>query len=173
MMQLTAYAREPLEVAAAFAVDPRRGLPAGEAARRSIHFGRNVIHGRRWALFDAIASLLLPPRPRLARVLCDGEEKLVDVADLVPGDVIVVDADADVPADARVVTAWALVVDESQLTGVNAPVVKSPEAVPGDSVLAERRSMLYLGTHVVTGHATAIVTATGDATELVKMSRAA
>jgi magnesium-transporting ATPase (P-type) len=171
MMHLAVYAREPVEVAAAFAVDPRRGLATGEAVRRSIHFGRNVMHRGRWALFGAIVSLLVPQRPRLARVLCDGRETLVNVADLVPGDVIVLEAGADVPADARVVTASSLIVDESELTGAGAPVAKSPAAVATDAVLEERRSMLYLGTHVVAGHATAIVTATGEATELARLSR--
>ncbi len=119
----------------------------------------------------------LSPRHRLsasaattearARALRWGET-LVNVADLVPGDVIVVEPDADVPADARVVTASALLVDESGLTGTRKPVTKSPDAVAGDAALAERRSMLYRGTHVLTGHATAIVTATGDATEIAK-----
>jgi magnesium-transporting ATPase (P-type) len=84
-----------------------------------------------------------------------------------------VDAGTDVPADARVITASALVVDEWELTGAHAPISKSADAVAADTALPERRSMLYLGTHVVVGHATAIVTATGDATELAKLSNVA
>jgi magnesium-transporting ATPase (P-type) len=173
MMSLSVYAREPVEVAAAFAVDPQRGLAAGEAVRRSIHYGRNVLRGRgHWPLLSALVSLLLPARPNLTRVLCNGEETLVNAADLVPGDVIVVESGVDVPADARVVSASALVVDESHLTGVTMPVSKSIDAVAADAPLPGRHSMVYLGTHVVAGHATAIVTATGEETELAKLSNA-
>ena len=204
MTTLPMFARETDDVAAALSVDPLRGLVAGEAVRRSVHFGRNVIRGRRrlWIVIGLVAliaagafarragfeaaaisvlviaaasagvmRILHPPRPAIARVLCDGAEVLVNAADLVPGDVIVVDSGNDVPADARVVTAAALNVDESDLTGSRTPVAKSPDAVAPDAPLTERRSMLYRGTHVVTGRGTAIVTATGDTTELGKIGR--
>lgn len=204
IMALPMFAREKEDVAAALSVDPLRGLVAGEAVRRSVHFGRNIIHarGRLWGVMAlaafiaagafaareglapiAISVLVIaaasagvvrflhPPRRAIARVLCDGAEVLVKAADLVPGDVIVVDPGTDVPADARVVMAAALNVDESELTGARTPVAKSPDAVAPDAPLAERRSMLYRGTHVVTGHATAIVTATGDRTELGMSAR--
>lgn len=206
-MSLSMYACETTEVAAALSVDPQRGLAAGEAGRREVHFGRNVIHGSRLrrafdllallataagavlamrrqggpaisvavavAMYAAVMHRLRPCRPPMARVLCNGEERVINGVDLVPGDVIVVDSGAEVPADARLVTAAELAVDESKLTGESFPVAKSSAAVPADAPLAKRRSMLYLGTHVVSGHATAIVTATGDATELGKLCRAA
>ncbi len=153
------HARDTADVAAAFHVDPRRGLAAGEALRRSIHFGRNIVHAGAW------------PHRIAARVLCDGEEKSVPATDLVPGDIIIVEPGGEVPADARVLTADGLLVDESALTGAPSPVAKSPEVVDDASPLADRRSMLYLGTRIVAGHATAIVTATGDATELGKIRK--
>jgi magnesium-transporting ATPase (P-type) len=172
MMESTAYTHEPMEVAAALAVDPERGLASGEAVRRSIHFGRNVIHDGQWPILGAIASLFLPAHPRHACVLCEGAERVVNACDLVPGDVIVVDSGDDIPADARVITASQLAVDEQRLTGTRVPVMKSPRAVSEAPAPRERFSMLYRGTHVVAGHATAIVTATGDATELAKKRRA-
>jgi Ca2+-transporting ATPase len=106
-----------------------------------------------------------------ARVVRGGAQCIVDASELVPGDVIVLDPGAHVAADARVVAASALNVDEAALTGESMPVAKGTEAVAGDAPLAERRSMLYLGTHVVSGRGTAIVTATADATELGKIGR--
>jgi Ca2+-transporting ATPase len=71
-----------------------------------------------------------------------------------------------VPADARVLTAHGLRVDESTLTGEPHPVGKSEDAVAQDAELADRSSMLYAGTAVVAGEATALVVATGSASEL-------
>lgn len=157
------HARDTAAVAAAFSVDPQRGLAAGEAVRRSVHFGRNVLHAAARSPF---------PRHAVARVLCDGRETAVPAADLVPGDVIVIEPGMDVPADARVLTASGLTIDESELTGARVPVAKSAETVDESTPLTQRRSMLYLGTHAVSGCATAIVTATGDATEIAKIRHA-
>jgi Ca2+-transporting ATPase len=171
MTNLPAHALMTTDVAAAFAVDPQRGLAEGEAKRRLVHFGRNISHRHRaQAFLDAIASLVSARPPRMARVLCDGAETLVRASDVVPGDVIVVEPDDDVPADARLVDTSTLFVDEAHLTGEHTPIRKSAEAVAMDAALAERRSMLYLGTRVVRGHATAVVTATGDSTEIAKLS---
>jgi Ca2+-transporting ATPase len=87
----------------------------------------------------------------MARVLCDGAETLVRASDVVPGDVIVVEPDEDIPADARLVDASTLFVDEVHLTGTHTPIGKSAEAVAVDAALAERRSMVYHGTRVVRG----------------------
>ena len=160
-----------IDVAAAFAVDPQRGLAEGEAKRRLVHFGRNISHRHRLRdVFETIASLLSARPPKMARVLCDGAETLVRASDVVPGDVIVVEPYDDVPADARVVDASMLLVDEAHLTGRHTPIRKSAEAVAVDAAVAERRSMVYHGTRVVHGHATAVVTATGDSTEIAKLS---
>lgn len=90
----------------------------------------------------------------------------IDATLLVPGDVIVLEAGAAVPADARVLREWGLRVNESPLTGESVPVSKSTEALPPDMVLAERRNMTYSGTAVVDGRATAVVVATGMQTEV-------
>ncbi len=106
-----------------------------------------------------------------ARVLRDGEQDIVDAAELVPGDIVIIEPGAHVAADARVVAATSLTVDEAPLTGESVPVEKSAGAAAADAPLAEHRSMLYLGTHVVSGSGTAIVTATAEATELGKIGR--
>ncbi|HEX9163245.1 MAG TPA: cation-transporting P-type ATPase [Thermoanaerobaculia bacterium] len=167
------HAREVTDVAAALAVDPNRGLAAGEAVRRRIHFGPNVIHlGGGWRSWSDLAlHFLRSSPPAIAYVLSDGEEMVVRAADLVPGDVIIVESGITVPADARILTATGLIVDERDLTGSSFSVTKSPSPVCETEPLPERRSMLYLGTQVVEGHGTAIVTAIGDATELAKIRK--
>ncbi len=81
------------------------------------------------------------------------------------GDVIEVRANEVVPADARVIEETDAEVDESSLTGESLPVSKQPHATPGAD-LADRQCMLYAGTTVLAGHATAIVTAVGAGTQL-------
>ena len=106
-----------------------------------------------------------------ARVVRDGQEQEVDAAELVVGDVVLVDAGAKVPADSRVLDAAALEADESLLTGESATVTKSPEPVPADAPAAERSDALFMGTVVTRGRGRALVTATGAATELGRIAR--
>ena len=106
-----------------------------------------------------------------ARVRRDGVERSVDAEALVPGDVIVLNGGDRVPADARIIEASALRAEESALTGESTTVSKSPEAVAVEAPIAERRSMVYLGTTVAAGRAVAVVTATGARTELGHIGR--
>jgi Ca2+-transporting ATPase len=107
-----------------------------------------------------------------ARVRRDGHQTKVDAADLVPGDVIILNGGDRVPADARLIKAGNLRVDESALTGESLPVEKSPgAAVAVDAPLAERPSMVYLGTTVAAGHANAVVTAIAAQTELGRIGK--
>ena len=123
-----------------------------------------------WRSERALQSLKIQVRT-IARVLRDGTQSTIDAEELVPGDVILIDPGAHIPADARLLEAMALRVEEAALTGESAPVTKSAEVVSADAALPERRSMLFLGTTATAGRATAIVTATGDATELGKIGR--
>jgi cation-transporting P-type ATPase I len=106
-----------------------------------------------------------------ARVLRDEAELTVPAIGLVIGDVVVLGGGDVVPADCRLLDARALQVDESSLTGESAPVEKDTAPVFA-SAIADRRSMVYEGTTVSTGHATAVVVATGGATELGKSLQA-
>jgi cation-transporting ATPase I len=89
---------------------------------------------------------------------------LIDSTHLVPGDVIELEAGDVVPADCRILEAIGLEVDESSLTGESLPVAKNAEPSIADAV-AERSSMLYDGTSIAAGQASAVVVAVGEATE--------
>jgi cation-transporting P-type ATPase I len=97
---------------------------------------------------------------------------IVPASELRPGDVIVLRSDDIVPADARLLVADALEMDESTLTGESMPVSKDPAAT-FTSQLADRSSMLYEGTTVLAGNALAVVVATGDTTEAGRAGAAA
>ncbi|WP_431425288.1 HAD-IC family P-type ATPase, partial [Actinokineospora sp.] len=100
----------------------------------------------------------------------DGVEHETTVGELVPGDVITLAAGDSVPADCRLLDTRGLEVDESSLTGESQLVAKNPSATPARAV-AERTSMLYAGTTVAAGDATAVVVATGVRTESSRAAR--
>ncbi|POX46329.1 ATPase [Streptomyces sp. Ru71] len=111
-------------------------------------------------------SGLLAEHKRKARLASDEwrEPHTVDAAKLHAGDVIDLKADDVVPADARLLIADGLEVDESALTGESLPVDKTTDACPAAAV-AERRCMVFEGTTVVAGNARAVVVETGERTE--------
>ncbi|MFH8900683.1 HAD-IC family P-type ATPase [Streptomyces coeruleorubidus] len=113
---------------------------------------------------QALARLAARQQPKARRR--DGRRRTVtvDAARLRPGDEITLGAGDVVPADARLLDADGLEVDESALTGESLPVTKAVEATPGLPV-AQRACMVFEGTTVVAGRATALVVNTGDRTE--------
>src|SRR5690606_32435756 len=112
---------------------------------------------------DALIALEVP----LATVVRDGHPQEVDATSLVPGDVIVIEAGQAVPADARLLQATELRTSEAALTGESLPVDKRADAdVTRTTPLAERVNSLYMATNVVAGTGRAVVTATGNATEV-------
>jgi calcium-translocating P-type ATPase len=106
-----------------------------------------------------------------ALVLRDGHRRELDAAELVPGDVVLLEAGDLVPADARVVVAREARVDEAALTGESEPAAKGADAVALDALLGDRTSMVYSGTLVTAGLARAIVVATGTETEVGRIGR--
>ena len=152
----------------AWALDERAEAIAVLAA-----LGLNALIGFafEWRARVSLARLRALAVPR-ALVRRNGEVAHVASADLVPGDVILLEAGAQVPADARVVQAAALGVGEAALTGESGAVSKDPRAVlDAGTPLAERRTMVYLGTTVLGGTGRAVVTATGLATELGRIGQ--
>ena len=108
--------------------------------------------------------------PENARVLRDGMQVMLPVLELVPGDVVFLEAGDRVPADMRLIRQKNLAVEEAALTGESVPAQKSISPVEEDAVIGDRHSMLYSGTLIVSGTAKAIVVTTGMATELGKIS---
>lgn len=106
----------------------------------------------------------------LAVVRRGGQEITLDAAEIVPGDVLVLRSGNPVVADARLVRADNLCIDESALTGESVPVEKRAIALSGEMVpLAERVNMVFQGTLITGGSGIAVVVATGQATEIGKI----
>lgn len=108
--------------------------------------------------------------PEYATVLRDGKSITIPVAELVPGDIVSIASGDRVPADMRLIRQKNLMVEEAALTGESLPVQKNTASVLTDAVLGDRTSMVYSGTLVSAGTATAIVVLTGMSTELGKIS---
>ncbi|WP_437319850.1 cation-translocating P-type ATPase [Sorangium sp. So ce385] len=107
-----------------------------------------------------------------ARAVRDGREQRLAASELVPGDVLALRAGEPVAADARVIAARDLAVDESTLTGESEPAEKGAAKVDAGAPLAERRGMVYAGTTVASGEGAAVVVATGGRTALGDIQRA-
>lgn len=101
-----------------------------------------------------------------ARVVRSGHEREVPSADVVPGDIVLLESGARVPADVRLAHTNALSVDESLLTGESVPVDKDTATVDPDTPLAERSGMAWSGSVVTSGRGRGVVVATGTATAL-------
>jgi len=119
----------------------------------------------------AMDALLKMTRPK-ARVVRDGSVRQLPTADIVPGDIIVLETGDIVPADARLLEISSLKVNEAMLTGESMPVDKHTADIPQEVCLADRRNLVYMGTIVTYGRATAVITGTGAATEIGKIAGA-
>jgi len=111
---------------------------------------------------EALREMVAPE----ADVIRDGQMSAIPAADLVPGDVVFLEAGDKVPADGRILEVTSLQVIESSLTGESMPVEKLALPLPEDLALADRKNMVFMGTIVSQGNCRAIVTATGLGTEL-------
>ena len=123
-----------------------------------------------WRAEQSLLALkeMLPLRARVRR---DGQKIEIPATDLVPGDLVLIEAGDLVPADGRLWFAAGLEVDESALTGESQPVSKQSDTLHAfDAVLADRSNMVYLNTLVTRGRAEIIVTSTGEHTEIGQLS---
>ncbi|HKF84924.1 MAG TPA: HAD-IC family P-type ATPase [Candidatus Limnocylindrales bacterium] len=105
-----------------------------------------------------------------AKVRRGGEVRLVPMEELVPGDVVNLEAGDLVPADGRIIRAATLEIDEAALTGESAPVPKGLERVAAESALGDRIDMAFMNTQVTRGAGTILVTSTGMGTEVGHIS---
>jgi Ca2+-transporting ATPase len=105
-----------------------------------------------------------------ANVIRGGERQSVPAADLVPGDIVLVEEGDTIPADARVLQSAALQAAEAALTGESLAVSKQVEPLARDVGLADRSSMVFSGTIVTYGHAKCVITATGMQTQMGRIA---
>jgi len=115
---------------------------------------------------EALKQLAAPK----AKVKRGNKIDLILSKEVVPGDILILEAGDKIPADARIIEASNLKVNESILTGESVPVDKHTNKVPKNSLLADRKNLLYMGTVVTYGRAVAVVVATGMDTEMGKIA---
>lgn len=117
----------------------------------------------------AIEAMKKLAAPR-ARVLRDGKEAIIPAKEVVPGDIILIEAGDRIPADARLIETVELKTEEAALTGESTPINKSTEAIDEKTPVADRRNMVFMGTHATYGRGKAVVVATGMSTEFGKIA---
>jgi Ca2+-transporting ATPase len=116
---------------------------------------------------DALKKMTAPT----AMVLRGGKEVKIQTSEIVPGDIILLYTGDKVAADARLVEAFNLKIDEASLTGESTPVNKNITALPEETPLNDRRDIVFTGTIVVYGRGKAVATATGMSTEFGKIAK--
>jgi Ca2+-transporting ATPase len=146
-------------------------LVTGDVATAAVLAGLTVFNAviglRQEAKAEESVKALAQMMKTIARVRRDGQALEIDAEELVPGDVVLMEAGNRVPADGRVCVAATLEIEEAALTGESLPVAKETEPVPGDEVpLGDRTDMAYMNTSVTRGRGEMIVTATGMDTEI-------
>src|SRR5690242_16849487 len=123
--------------------------------------------GKAESAMNALKSMM----KATARVRRDGSESVIPAEQVVVGDVVLLSAGDEVPADGRIVAASALQIDESALTGESTPAAKSAETLQADELgPGDQLNMSFMNTPVTHGSGTMIVTGTGAGTELGKIS---
>lgn len=125
-----------------------------------------IQEGKAEKALEAIRNMLSPA----ATVLRNGERRRVNGEQLVPGDIIFLEAGDKVPADVRLIKSHGLTVQEAILTGESNPVEKHIDSVPSDTVLGDRTCMAFSGTLVTNGQGKGIVVATGSSTQIGHIS---
>lgn len=125
-----------------------------------------IQEGKAEKAMDAIRHMLAPH----ANVIRDGERMSIEGDQLVPGDIVLLEAGDKVPADLRLLTAHGLSIQEAILTGESVPVEKHTKPVAGDVPLGDRSCIAFSGTLVTSGQAKGVVVATGKETEIGRIS---
>ncbi|HHJ15381.1 MAG TPA: cation-transporting P-type ATPase [Gammaproteobacteria bacterium] len=125
-----------------------------------------VQEGKALSALEALSRALTTE----ATVVRAGEKQRIDARGLVPGDIVLLASGDKVPADLRLLHSRNLQIDESALTGESQPVEKRPAALNHDTTLADRANMAYSSTLVTYGTGMGVVVATGDDTEIGRIS---
>ena len=125
-----------------------------------------------WQEFSAsgaVAKLLAIVQIKAA-VMRDGKQIEIPVEEIVPGDIVILNAGDIVPGDCLILESKDAFVDEAMLTGETFPVEKAPGVLPAETALAQRANTVWMGTHMVSGNASVLVVMTGKNTEFGKVS---
>ncbi len=125
-----------------------------------------VQEGKAEKALNAIRGLVAPH----AHLMRAGRRQSVPVAEVVPGDVVLLEAGDRVPADLRLISARSLLIEEAILTGESVAAEKRVDPAPADAALGDRHSMAHAGTVVAAGQATGVVVATGINTQIGRIS---
>jgi Ca2+-transporting ATPase len=116
---------------------------------------------------EALKKMLSP----VATVIRSSEEKKIPAKEVVPGDIIVLEAGDKIPADGRVIEAFHLQVNEAPLTGESMPIIKQATIMPREASISDMKNMVFAGTTVTDGRGKVIVVATGSNTEFGKIAK--
>ncbi len=118
---------------------------------------------------NAVEKLLAVVRIKTT-VLRDGSQQDIPLEDVVPGDIVILNAGDAIPADSLILEAKDLFVDEATLTGETYPIEKEAGLLPAETPLGSRTNCLFMGTHVISGTARAVAVFTGKQAEFGKIS---
>lgn len=127
-----------------------------------------IQEGRAHNILESLSSFIKSD----AIVIRDGKKHIVPDTQLVPGDIIQLSEGEKIPADARIIESNNLVIDESMLTGESIGIKKQSNPLAADMPIHDQTNMVFRGTYVLSGFGTAIITATGAATEIGKLGSA-
>ena len=105
-----------------------------------------------------------------SKIVREGKVKEIDVKELVPGDIVILEEGEKVPADIRLLEVYSLRVNEASLTGESNPVGKSENSLTGQKLINDQKNMVFSATTVTSGRAKGVVVNTGDRTEIGKIA---
>ncbi|MFJ2044803.1 plasma-membrane calcium-translocating P-type ATPase [Paenibacillus sp. OK060] len=115
---------------------------------------------------DALRQMSAPE----AKIIRDGQKKTIPARELVPGDIVLLDAGDYVPADGRILESGSLRINEGMLTGESEAAEKHADAIPEEAPIGDRRNMAFSGSLVVYGRGTLVITGTALKTEIGKIA---
>jgi Ca2+-transporting ATPase len=151
--------------------DPRESALPYEAIVITIIVVLNAILGfvQESRAEKSVRALMALAAPE-ASVVRDGERQRVPTREIVPGDIVLIEAGDKIPADARLIEDANLHTDEAPLTGESMPVAKDSRPLTGEAGLGDRLNMLFAGTVATYGRGRAVIVATGMQTEVGKIA---
>src|SRR5262249_56971074 len=126
-----------------------------------------IQEGKAEKALDSIRNMLSAE----ARTMRSAETRMIPAEQLVPGDVVLLEAGDRIPADLRLVEAKNLRTEEAALTGESVPAEKTIDPVPANATVGDREGMAFSGTMVVSGRASGVVVGTGNGTELGRINQ--